>query len=275
MSNCLAYSVFGYGAEREKNSFQFSSYFRGLNLNLRVIPLLYPGWKCYVAMDEQTYESELKSYWDYHVSGGVMHISVKPRKPLCEMMLYRMAAIWEGFDRVLCRDSDSLISYRERQAVQVWIDGGRIMHCMTDSISHTSALMGGMIGIQSAQFKKRIACDTFPEFMHLQKGIDFKVKGSDQVFLNKEILPRVHDSLTEHYCLGLPQSFRGHCFTSIQDVDLGLPQEYKETDYLCQHIGAAGMREIGVLKFLETFGVNSDYYEEIEKKYTKYFYWWL
>lgn len=270
----ISYSLFGYGTTYEK-SFSFKSYLRGLEFNIRVAQLLYEDWKVFVALDEESYYSPFKEYFDYHVNGGTLNISIQPRKKLCEMMLWRMIPVFTGYDRVLCRDTDSLLSYKERLCVKYWENGGRVMHTITDSVSHNVTLMGGLIGIMSAQFKRTIACDSFKEFMQLSRGEDFNIKGSDQTFLNREILPRIHQSMTEHFLLGMPFSFREDCHMTVPDIDLGLPEAYKETTPLAWHCGASGFQEPGTVRFLNEHGKNNEYFDIIEKQFPEAFYWQL
>lgn len=275
MPNCVSYSLFGYADGRHPTCFDFKTYLRGLDINLRVAQLIYPKWKVFVALDEQTYKSPYREWFDWHKKSEFLDFVVMKKRPLCEMMLWRLYPVFSGYDRVICRDTDSLLSYKERLCTKYWEDGGRIVHAMTDSISHTIPLMGGMIGVMSAQFKRVIACDTFKEFIQLSRGEDFNIKGSDQIFLSREILPRIHQSITEHFLLGLPQSFRGDCHTTVPNIDLGLPEAYKETTSLSWHIGASGYQEPGTLKFLAEYGINNEHFEEIEKKFPGVFYWHL
>jgi hypothetical protein len=204
---------------------------------------------------------------------------------LCRMMLYRLYPMFLfdalfnfKYDRIICRDTDSLLSYRERQAVCYWERGPKMAHAITDSVSHNITLMGGMIGFQSGPFRDRMGVKSFDELLALSQGIDFNRKGADQDFLNRYVLPKVADSITEHFVLGHPQTFRGDCHNFIHDIDLkeiGVPDELKETNGYGFHIGAAGMQTDAVVKFLEKHGKDNEYWESIEKQYPETFYWRL
>lgn len=245
--------------------------------------ILFPSWKMHLTLDEQTYNSPYKEFFDYHKESGMINTTVMPRADLCKMMLYRMVPLFlndeEGvqiYDRVICRDIDSLPTYRERQAVEYWITTGRIAHAITDSISHTESLMGGMIGFQSSDFRKATRSKSLNDMMGLATDISLSNKGSDQCFLNKIILPIVATSLTEHYILGLPQSFRGDCFNYIQDIPAeDIPPALRETNILVNHIGQAGFILEPVLKFLKTHerDIDNQYFEETESKFTDVYYW--
>jgi len=278
--NCISQALFGYDASYD-NCYDFKSYIRYLSLNLRMYKLLFPQWIMHLTLDEQTYNSPYKEFFDYHVNRRTLNISVMPRKPLCEMMLFRMVPVFlqdtEGvqkYDRIICRDIDSLPTYRERQAVDYWIKNGRVAHAITDSTSHGIPLMGGMIGFQTNELRKCLEVRTFERMLELDKTINLSQKGSDQTFLNQVVLPRVSKSMTEHYVLGLPQSFRGDCFNYIQDITVeDIPPAMRETNILVNHIGQAGFIMEPVLKFLQKHEKNSEYFEQIERKYPDIFYW--
>jgi hypothetical protein len=200
------------------------------------------------------------------------------------MMLYRLYPIFfnDGpkptFDRVICRDTDSLLSYRERQAVAYWEQGPKMAHAITDSISHSITLMGGMIGFQSGPFRDRMGVKSFDDLMALSQGIDYNQKGADQDFLNRYVLPKVHDSITEHFVLGHPQTFRGDCHNFIHDIDLkqfGIGDEWKETNGYGYHIGGSGFQTDSVVNFLKKYGKDNEYWDSIEQQYPEVFYWKL
>ena len=269
----ISYSLFGLGRQY-KDSFTHRDYLRGLEFNIRTALLVYPAYKVVANIDQETYDA-YKNYFDEHRDRGYLDYFIHSRAELCRNMLWRMSPIWENYDRVLCRDTDSLVSVREAKCVREWEKSGRIAHSMADSISHTEVLMGGMIGFASKEFKIKIKCESFKEFMMLGKGYDFNIKGSDQKFLNREVLPKVAESLTEHHMLGLPNSFRGMWSNKVPDEDMGFPPEYDETSHCAFHIGASGMKETALLKFLNEFGMDNNHFERIEKKYATVFYWML
>lgn len=273
----VSYSIFGFN-EQFENSFDFLSYFRYLGLTIRQHELIYPDYALHVTTDKETYNSKYKYFFDYHVENGKIDLDIVEKKPLCHMMLYRMAPIFSGkYDRVICRDIDSLATYRERQAVEVWIRNGRIAHGITDSVSHTIPLLGGMCAFMCKELKDRLGegVDSFDAMLTLRGDIDYSIKGTDQVFLNSVILPKIVDSFTEHYILGLPQSFRGDCYNYIEDIEIGIPIELKESNLLVNHIGQSGAVVEPVLLFFDKFLTRDQklYYNKIEKQYKEVFYW--
>jgi hypothetical protein len=284
LMNAISYSLFGYNQTNEGCA-DFRSYLRGLHLNIRIAELLYPGWQVVVLIDKETYHSPYFNYIFKLDHDKKAFVGVSDKADLCTMMLWRMIPLtWidiKGnhiYDRVICRDTDSLLSYRERQAVAYWERGPKMAHAITDSVSHTITLMGGMIGFQSGPFRDRMGVKAFDELLSLSQGIDFNNKGADQDFLNRNVLPKVADSITEHFVLGHPQTFRGDCHNFIHDIDLkeiGVPDELKETNGYGFHIGAAGFQTDAVVKFLQKHGKDNEYWEGLEKQYPECFYWML
>lgn len=274
MPKCISYSIFGLSSGAYQDCYEPRNYLRGLEFNIRVAKLIYPEYKIFVALDEQSYNSQYKEYFDYHKESGAIDLSIQPKKALCENMLYRMLPVFLGYDRVLCRDADSLLCYKERQMTAMWEWSGRIAHCITDSISHNIPMMGGLVGFQSKQLIEAIDCYNFKQFINLGK-YDFSVKGTDQKLLNEKVLPKVAHSMIEHYLLGLPNSFRDGYYNKVPEENFGTPVEYKELDALAWHCGASGFQEVGTLKFLDKYGKENDYFNVIEKKFANVFYWQL
>lgn len=281
--NAIAYSLFG-ADEQYEQCFEIKSYLRGFHLNLRIAQLLYPDWQVCLMVDEPTYRSQYQGYlWKLNQDFKI-DLKVLPKAELCTMMLWRLFPMFQDagkkpkYERVICRDTDSLLSYRERQAVAYWERGPKMAHAITDSVSHSVTLMGGMIGFMSGPFRDRMGVQSFGELLALSQGIDFNRKGGDQDFLNRYVLPKVADSITEHFVLGHPQTFRGDCHNFIHDIDLkeiGVADELKETNGYGFHIGASGMQVDAVVKFLQKYGKDNEYWGSIEKQYPETFYWRL
>lgn len=281
--NAISYSLFGCNQQHDQ-CFDFKSYLRNFQLNLRIAELLYPGWEVVVMVDNESYHSQYQSYFYQLNNNKKANVAKCQKDELCKMMLWRVSPLFwtvaghNIYDRVICRDTDSLLSYRERQAVAYWERGPKMAHAITDSVSHTITLMGGMIGFMSGPFRDRIGVKSFDELLALSQGIDFNRKGADQDFLNRYVLPKVADSITEHFVLGHPQTFRGDCHNFIHDIDLkeiGVPGELKETNGYGFHIGASGFQTDAVVKFLEKRGKDNEYWEGLEKQYPECFYWRL
>lgn len=285
----IVYSLFGYGQPRHKDSFDFPSYIRGFMVNVRMNRLLFPGWVVVLETDKDTYSAFKKLFDNIGIE-----VRVNDPAPLCEAMLWRMKPIFETqgdrwkYSHVLCRDTDSPPTYREAQAVQYWINRDKAVHAITDSVSHTIPMLGGMIGVRPDYFTER-AGQSWEEMMSQAKGIDFTKKGSDQAFLNKYIYPKFaehgRDSITQHYFNGMPNTFLsdyrtcscpptvGHEDHCKNNTPVDIPFEYKESNSVAGHIGAAGFYQTAMFQFLRK---HRDKYSDLlkfEKEYPTTFYW--
>ena len=213
----MSYSLFGYG-QKYDNCFSFDSYLSGLMLSLRFNKLLYPSWHNILQLDKVTHEA-----YEYLFSSlekiEALKIEINEEAPLCKAMLWRLKPIFWGkadeseFTHVICRDLDSLSTYREVQAVKTWIDNDKAAHAIADSVSHTIPMLGGMIGFRPSEFTARTGIKSFENLIALNK-FDMSVKGADQKFLNQIVYPHFsemgNDSITQHY-------FKGHANTWLSD----------------------------------------------------------
>lgn len=265
----ISYSIFGFG-KKEENCFDFNSYLRGLWINIRLACCVYPDWNVHICVDENSYEKnkELFNKLEKYAT-----IKILPEEPLCKSMLWRLLPIFEhNVERILCRDTDSPLTYREAQMVKEWENTPKVVHAITDSISHNIPLMGGMIGL-SQHFR-----DRFQNLESILDGRDYTIKGSDQDTLNAKIYPiyAAHgtESIIQHYMLGMPNTFlSGYRNTFIDEPLPNVNEKYRQTNDTCGHIGAAGWYEAPTLKFLKTIDDNRHEYEEFEKEYKHIFYW--
>ncbi|MCR4307901.1 MAG: hypothetical protein NUV80_05020, partial [Candidatus Berkelbacteria bacterium] len=287
----IAYSLFGYN-NRSESCFDFDSYLTGLMLNIRMNRLVYPGWEVVVETDRNSY-SAYSNIFDYLRDKGIIKLEINPSDyQLCQAMLWRVKPVYHKktngdfmYTHVLCRDLDGLSTYREAQAVKMWIDHDKTMHAMTDSTSHDVYLMGGMIGFNPGHFSGRSNTKDFNEFLNL-KRMDFSAKGSDQTFLNQVVYPLVgekgHDSITQHYFKGIGQTWlsdwhtclcwhddwrRGHKPGCVLDVAMDLPEYAKETDCIVEHIGSAGWNQQQTMRLIKK---HEDKFQDllmIEKQY--------
>jgi hypothetical protein len=278
----ISYALFGYNKVTPKNCFEFNSYLRGLMVNIRINRIIYPDWVNVLETDNDTYEGNKELFrWLQDHDLLTVHINQNDQQ-LCKAMLWRLNPVFDTKDggwkysHVLCRDIDSVCTYREVQAVNKWIEEDKTLHCITDSVSHNIPMMGGMIGVRPTYFSSRLGVNSWSELMDkYARGFDFSVKGSDQDFMNRMLYPKLAESSTEHFIKGMPHNLsegNGRHYI-IEDIDIGIDEKYKELNHVCGHIGSAGYYEIQMLRFLNELDPYKEEYEEIEKQYPKLFYW--
>jgi hypothetical protein len=171
--------------------------------------------------------------------------------------------------------------------VNEWVQEDRAMHCITDSISHTIPAMGGMVGFRPGYVNDMMKLtenpqDAWQKLMGLGAGIDFRIKGSDQDFLNRIMYPRLCQNSTEHFIKGRPHDLveanGRHYEVPENDGSVIYPIEtgdLEETNRLAGHVGAAGFYEAPTMKFLYYDDPYRDEYAELEsmQEFDKIFYW--
>lgn len=276
----ISYSLFGYDRARHESCFDFNSYLRGLLISIRINRLIYPDWTICLNTDQATY-NKFKDLFDRLPIKIEVHSN---GVPLTLAMLWRLRPAFEKneyndfkYTHVLCRDLDSPSTFREAQAVQYWINRDKSLHAITDSISHNVPLLGGMIGVIPKYFTHRMGVNTWRDLINLKSNYDWNRKGTDQDFLNEIVYPKFaqpgNDSITQHYILGMPNTFLSDYHNKIQDLELDISFEMKQSNDVCGHIGAAGYYETALFKFLKKHWNKFDDLIEAEKLYPNIFYW--
>ena len=282
MKAAIAYSLFGSEEIRNENCFNFNSYLRGLMINIRLNRLIYPEWTVLLETDKNVYD-RYGNLLDKLCKLKHFEIRINESAPLTKAMLWRLKPLFEldqisnkVWDYVLCRDLDSPPTYREAQAVKYWMNKGKAAHAITDSVSHDVPMLGGMIGFIPKHFTMKMGLNEWGD-MFENCDIEFGNKGADQLFLTKKVYPKFakhgDDSITQHYCLGMPNSFLSDCHTSIQDMEIEIPFEYKESNQICGHIGSAGWYGTSTTKFIQKHKHLFEDLIEIEASYSDIFSW--
>lgn len=278
MKNAIAYALFGFGTERQQNCFDFVSYVRGFLMNLKLNRCLFPGWEVVLETDQSTFMGHQALFEQLNNLKDV-RVVVNAPAPLTKAMLWRLMPVFEYnlYDYVICRDCDSPPSYREAQAVQDWINGGKAAHAITDSVSHGIPMLGGMIGFRTGLWPVRSGYQHWGE-MFANINIDFNQKGADQTFLNQYVYHKfagpVDSSICQHYCLGMPNTFLDGYKNHIPDIAVdGVPEEMRDANNTCSHIGQAGHLLPPTFKFLKRYQDKFTDILEVEKQFPEICYW--
>lgn len=93
---------------------------------------------------------------------------------------------------MLSRDTDSRITQREVDAVQIWLNSDCNFHVIRDNPGHLTSILGGTWGCRGGipDLDKQI------EFWKNSYG--FKQKGDDQIFLDRMVWPIYHSNCMAH-----------------------------------------------------------------------------
>jgi hypothetical protein len=260
---CISYSLFG-----DPSSFEFGFYLRGVFHNIRMNRLLFPDFHTIVYATTEI----INKYYD--VLGDVGQLTNKltiqeednnPRR--CEGMLRRMMPLFEkDFDTVICRDLDSVSTYREALCTYEWLQSGLPYHAINDNAAH-GGLMGGMVAFKSEDFKKDTGYKSFEQMI---RGVDLKLHGSDQNFMNRAILPKIKGKLFLHNLKG------AGCPASVvkTEVPASGPIDKKlwTSDLISRYIGSAGVIDFELLRWFKANDPNPKW-DAFEKRYSDIFYW--
>ena len=104
-------------------------------------------------------------------------------------MFWRFYAC-EDADVMISRDTDSRLSFREKSAVDEWMNSDKDFHIMRDHPYHNALILGGMWGVRNGLLKNII-----PIINEYNKGNFWQV---DQNFLKEKIYPIIKNNSFVH-----------------------------------------------------------------------------
>ena len=159
-------------------------YWEGAVENIHLAKKLYPGWKCRFYINEASDPTLIRMM----------------EQETCEIFLMKANAAYAGLfwrfyaaddaEIMICRDTDSRLSHRERHAVDRWLDSGRNFHIMRDHPYHGVPILRGMWGARNVKGITHLA-NLFPD--------EYKdKKGCDQDFLGTIVYPQIRESACIH-----------------------------------------------------------------------------
>lgn len=159
-------------------------YWTGALENLKLAYDLYPDWICRFYIDEVCNTQLIKK-----LQGRDCEILFMKKTNSLSGLLWRFLAA-EDSDIMICRDADSRLSTREKEAVNDWLRTDKNFHIMRDHPEHRTLIPGGMWGCRNIEGIKDMVL-SFP--IQLQG-----LKGHDQFFLAKYIYPQIQSSALIH-----------------------------------------------------------------------------
>jgi tetratricopeptide (TPR) repeat protein len=120
-------------------------YFAPLAENLKLLDHLFPAWTIRVHLDASV-PAAFRA--DLHNRGAqIVEYELPPGMPGHRRLLWRFTVLGDPtIRRFLIRDADSLLTVKERVAVDAWLASGYHFHTMRDYYTHTDLLLAGMWG---------------------------------------------------------------------------------------------------------------------------------
>ncbi|MDO5640354.1 MAG: hypothetical protein Q4G28_10870 [Neisseria sp.] len=176
----IAFSLFGRSSE----------YLEPAVMNTELAGDIYPGWVCRFYIDGSVPETAVQRLRD----NGAEIVRVDEALESWPGTMWRFLALDDAeAARVVFRDADSVISWREADAVGEWIQSGRLFHTLRDAGSHTELVLAGLWGA---------AAGAVPDIRgKIQAYVDAGVTSrhfADQLFLREQIWPYLRQSLCAH-----------------------------------------------------------------------------
>lgn len=164
-------------------------YNAGAVANAALAPKIYPGWICRFHVQEGS--SAIR--W----LGKFRHVEVvsKSDEPGYAKAFWRfLAAADPDVERVVFRDCDSRLNFREKAAVDEWIASGMDAHIMRDIETHAGLrMLAGMSGLRGGLFP-----DMGKICREWVSANDMGRKPTDEEFLNSVVWPRIRNSVMVH-----------------------------------------------------------------------------
>ncbi len=179
-NNLIAFSLFGANPK----------YCETAILNVLEQPAVYPHWRCVFFVDGSVPARVIERL---RQGGRVIAVTdtrlLNAPGPMWRFLAYDLPDV----HRVIFRDADSVISPREAEAVQEWIDGGERFHVMRDFATHTELILAGMWGV---------CAGALPPMRPLMENFLAQPVVSehfaDQYFLRSCVWPYARQSLLQH-----------------------------------------------------------------------------
>ena len=175
MKKVIAFSLWGSNPK----------YTIGLIKNLDLAKIIYPDWVCRIYCGTSVPQEIIKE------------INLKDNK---ELIIMNEHGNWEGMfwrfyaaedaDVMISRDTDSRLTYREKQAVDEWLKSDKLFHIMRDHPYHGTEILGGMWGVKAPILKN------IKQLIQAYKKGDFYQV--DQNFLREKIYPLVYNTSFVH-----------------------------------------------------------------------------
>jgi hypothetical protein len=255
----LSYSLFG-----DPSSFEFPFYLRGVYLNARMNKILFPDMRMFLHFSvDGGYGGMIEDMCKFaNIEGFYMK-----KDQRCASMLWRMRPLFmNNVTHVICRDLDSVSTYREALCTYEWLQSGFPYHAINDNAAH-GGLMGGMVAFRSEDFKKDTGYKSFDQMI---KGVDLKLHGSDQNFMNRAILPKIKGKLFLHNLKG------AGCPAAVVKTEVPasgpVNKKYQHADLISRYIGSAGVIDFELLRWFKANDPDPKW-DAFEKKYSDIFYW--
>jgi len=208
-------------------------YTLGALQNASLAKLVYPDWLCRFYIGTSTPEYIINMLEKFNN----VEIIKKEEEGDWTGMFWRFeAAADPNLDALIVRDCDSRLWFREKAAVDEWLESDKPFHIMRDNHQHSAQILGGMWGVRGG-----VLSDIKKWIKEYKKESFWQV---DQNFLREVIYPEVknkvlvHDDFFEKEFFPTkrdPKHFVGQAYAGTGKI---LDQEEYFQDFMRREYGA-------------------------------------
>ena len=137
----ISYSLYGIGTVYESKR----DFYKGIFVNYELAKIIYPGWIIRVYMPY----NEPKEYIENIIKMKDIELILVDTN-ICLRAIRFLPNDDPLVDVWISRDLDSVVTYREKAAVDDWLENypDRELHIMTDNVHHRWTIAGGMFGVK-------------------------------------------------------------------------------------------------------------------------------
>lgn len=185
----------GLSSDKRKNVICFSlfgsqpRYCETSVFNVEIAKKIYPEWTCRFYLDETVPTQVIERL----KRAGAEIIQVTPEQKKISGLFWRFFIFADPTVQCfIIRDADSMLSYKEKSAVDAWIASGKWFHLMRDALEHSELILAGMWGGYNGVFHsiENLSQKFYSELKVINKTID-------QHFL-RTLYPTVAQSVLIH-----------------------------------------------------------------------------
>jgi hypothetical protein len=178
--NVIAFSLFG----------NLPKYCETAIFNAIDQPHIYPNWTCHFHVDDAVPDHVIRRL---EAAGAVIIKAGEKHARVAGTMWRFLSYDTPGLHRIIFRDADSIISSREKSAVEEWVQSDRKFHVMRDAESHTELLMAGLWGCVAGALPAMAGLMERSTAQDTQTG-----RYTDQFFLREMVWPIARRNLLTH-----------------------------------------------------------------------------
>lgn len=162
----------------------------GMMQNIRALEHVYPEWEMVIYCDRGNYDALAQE----SLGDKVELVLQQQHSQGMEGMSWRLlAALRSGVRALLFRDSDSVFTTREADAVKEWLQSRYDTHIIRDHPYHQSPVMGGTLGVKGESL--RLLASLVQDRLHAHRRTEY---GDDQAFLSGDFYVQVRENALVH-----------------------------------------------------------------------------